>query len=383
MQQAPHKKRRGANEGSIYKRADGRWTAAITLGYKNGKLQRKQFYGKTREDVSKKLIAALKNVQDDIPLPNEKLTVEQFLTHWLENVVKTSVRTGTFRGYEQITRTHLIPALGRFPIAKLAPLQVQQFLNERLKAGLSARTVQLIRTGLRRALGQALKWGYVARNVATLVDPPRVTRPEIKAMSPAEAKQFLEAIKGDRLEALFSVALAMGLRQGEALGLKWEDADFDSRTIRIRRSLQTVKGGLELSEVKTKNSRRDLPLVDSILAALKSHRTRQLEEKLHLGQNWQDLGFVFASEVGTAIYPRNVVRKFHSLLKAAKLGHYRFHDLRHSCASLLLAQGIPLKTVSDILGHSQISITADFYAHIFDEQKREAMSVFDYILAVK
>jgi integrase len=202
-------------------------------------------------------------------------------------------------------------------------------------------------------------------------------------MSPKEAEKFIEFIKGDRLEALFSVALAMGMRQGEALGLKWEDVDFESRTLRVRRALQSVKGGLELSELKSKNSRRDSPLVDSIISALKAHRTRQREEKMVLGKSWQEQGFVFASKVGTPLYPRNVVRKFHSLLKDAKLNRYRFHDLRHSCASLLLAQGVPLKPVSDILGHSQISITADFYAHIFDEQKREAMSVFDSILAAK
>jgi integrase len=375
------KRKRGQGEGTIYKRKDGRWAAVINLGYLNGKLRRKTFYGDTREVVKDKLIAALRDQQQGLPIGIERQTVKQFLERWLSDCAKPSVRPKTFVSYSQLVRIHIIPELGRIQIAKLSPQQVQAFMNGRLSKGLSPRTVQYLRAVLRRALGQALKWGLVARNVATLVDSPRVERPEIKPMHQPEAKVFLEAIQGDRLEALFSVALAMGLRQGEALALRWSDIDWDARLMRVRFTLQRINKKLELAELKTKNSRRDLPLIETIIAGLRMHRSRQLQEKMLAGSRWQETGFVFTTTIGTPLDARNVVRKYHALLKKAGLSLHRFHDLRHSCASLLLAKGVPLKTVSDILGHSQLSITADFYAHVIPEMRREAMRVMDSVLS--
>lgn len=372
-------RKRGQGEGSIYKRQDGRWTAAVNLGYQEGKLRRKYVYGKTRAEVAEKLTAALRDQQQGVPIATERQTVTQFLDRWLEDCVKPSVRPKTFTSYSQLVRIHIKPELGHIQLFKLSPQQVQGFLNDRLKKELSPRTVQYIRAVLRKALGQALRWGLVVRNVATLVDSPRVERAEIKLMLSNEAQRFLECVQGDRLEALFSVALAMGLRQGEALGLRWQDIDWDAGVLRVRFALQRVNRRLELSELKTKSSRRDLPLIDSVLNSLRAHRTRQLQEKLLAGSNWQDSGFVFTTSIGTPLDARNVIRKYHALLKKAELPQHRFHDLRHSCASLLLAQGVPLKTVSDILGHSQISITADYYAHIAPEMRREALNVMDSI----
>lgn len=376
-------KKRGQNEGSIYKRKDGRWSAAVTLGYENGMLKRKSLYGKTRAEVQNKLTATLNDIRQGIPIVTQQQTVSEFLDRWLSDCVKPSVRPKTYRSYEQLVRIHLKPALGKHRLEKLAPQHVQHFMNDRLEKKLSPRTVQYLRAVLRKALYQALKWNLVARNVATLVDSPKVERPEIRPMFPDEAKKFLKAIKGHRLEALFSVALAMGLRQGEALGLRWEDIDWDARIIRVRNSLQRINKRLELSELKTKNSRRDLPLIDTVLKALKAHRSRQLKEKLAAGSHWQDTGFVFTTSIGTPLDARNVVRSYHALLEDAKLSAHRFHDLRHSCASLLLAQGVPLKVVSEILGHSQMSITADYYAHIAPEMHRDALNHMDSFFTAK
>ena len=377
------RRKRGQGEGSIYKRKDGLWAGAVNLGYQGGKLKRKVYYGKTRDEVKDKLIAALRDQQQGIPIVTERQSLQQFLERWLIDCVKPSVRPKTFASYSQLVRLHIAPELGRLYLSKLTPQEIQKFMNERLRKGLSPRTVQYLRAVLRKALNQALKWGLVTRNVATLVDSPRVERAEIKPLFPQEAQRFLQAIQGDRLEALFSTALAMGLRQGEALGLRWHDIDWDSRLIRVRYSLQRINGKLELSELKTKSSRRDLPLIETVFAALRAHRNRQLQEKMLAGPHWQETGFVFTTTIGTPLDARNVVRKYHALLKKAELSHNRFHDLRHSCASLLLAQGVPLKTVSDILGHSQISITADFYAHIAPEMRREALGVMDSILTAK
>jgi len=373
--------KRGQGEGTIYKRKDGRWAAAINLGYQSGKLRRKNFYGKTREEVRDKLIAALNDVQKGIPISTDRQTLAQYLQSWLVEVVKPGVRPKTYKTYDYIVRLHIEPALGKKVLAKLSPQDIQRFLNDELKSGLSARTVRHINDTLRCALNIALRWGLVARNVATLVGPPRIQRNEIRSFTPEEARTFLNSIKGDRLEALFSVALSLGLRQGEVLGLRWQDIDLDAHTLRVNYAIQRIEGRLQMVEPKTERSRRVLPLPETVLSSLRAHRSRQLEEKLSLGPHWHESGLVFTSMVGTPLEPRNVVRKFHALLKKADLPHYRFHDLRHACASLLLAQGVPPRTVMDILGHSQISLTMNTYAHVMPAMKQDAMDLMESILA--
>lgn len=191
----------------------------------------------------------------------------------------------------------------------------------------------------------------------------------------------MDTINGERLEPLFILALSLGLRRGEILGLRWqEDIDFDSRTLRVSLALQRVEGKLQFSEPKTERSRRILPLTGNLISLLRAHRTRQLEEKLLAGPRWKETELVFTSTIGTPLEPRNVVRKFHLLLEKAKLGHYRFHDLRLSCATMLIAQGAPARTVMDILGHSQISLTMNTYGHIMLETRREAVELVDSIL---
>ena len=309
--------------------------------------------------------------------------MKQFLDRWLSDCVRLSVRPATYNSYEQQIRVHIAPALGHFQLAKLAPQNVQRYMNEKMEAdsGLSEKTVRYHRTILAVALGQALKWGLVNRNVATLVDPPRAKKYEIQQIDPDQARTFLEAIKTDRLEALFSVALSLGLRRGEALGLRWQDIDFQARTLRVTQSLSRLNKQLVLSEPKTKNSRRTLDLPESLAAKLREHRIHQLEEKMRMGEKWTDTGLVFTTSRGTPIEPRNVNRQLANLLTKAKLPQFRVHDLRHFCASLLLAQGVPLKAVSDILGHTQISITADLYTHVLPAMKREAVDLMDSLLA--
>lgn len=266
------KRKRGQGEGSIYKRKDGLWVGAVNLGYQNGKLKRKSFYGKTREEVQIKLVAALSDVQKGIPIPTERQTLAKFLQSWLTEVVKPSVRPKTLKTYAYIVKLHLEPELGKKVLTKLIPQDVQRFLNEKLKADLSARTVRHINDTLRCALNVALRWGLVSRNVATLVGPPRIQRKEIRSFTPDEARTFLKIIKGDRLEALFSVALSLGLRQGEALGLRWQDIDFEARTLRVSYAIQRIEGKLQIVEPKTERSRRVLPLPDTVLSSLRTHR---------------------------------------------------------------------------------------------------------------
>ena len=377
------RRKRGQGEGSIYKRKDGRWTAAVIVGYKDGKLNRKAIYGKTRKDVSDKLTATLRAMQQGIPPASERQTVGQFLDQWLNECAKQSTRPRTYEDYSTVVSKHLKPAIGSIQLVKLTPLHVQRLLNERLKSGLSGRTVQRIRAVLRIALNQAIKWGLVVRNAASLAEPPHVEKYEIQPITQLAARDFLKAIAGDRLEALFTVALALGLRRGEALGLRWQDIDFENRTLRVNCSLQRFGGKLHLTELKTNNSRRVLHMPDVLLHKLQAHRIRQLEDKLHAGERWQESDLVFTTSVGTPLEPRNVNRHFYDLLTNSKISHFRLHDLRHYCASLLLAQGVQLKIVSEILGHAQLSTTADIYTHILPEVKKDALNLMDRILTAK
>ena len=373
--------KRGQNEGSIYKRkADGRWVGAIWLGYQDGKLRRKVIYGKTREDVAKKLTDQKAKQNQGLPILTERRTVADYMSCWLEDSVKRNVRLSTYLSYKNQVDVHIVPGLGKHQLSKLTPDHVRRYLNGKLDGGLSAKTVSYHYTILKMALKQAMKDGLIARNVVDLVDRPKVSKREVKAIDEAEAHRFLEAIKGGRFEALFSVGLSLGLRRGEALGLKWENVDFEQQTLTITQSLSRINHQLVFSKPKTKKSRRVLDLPASLAAKLKEHRTRQLEERMSAGRYWQDLGLVFCTSIGNPVEPRNVGRWLDKILDDAKIPRFRVHDLRHFAASLMLAQGIELKVVSEILGHSQISITGDIYTDVLPRVRKKAIDLLDVVL---
>ena len=372
-------RRRGHNEGSIHKRKDGRWVAAMTIGGP----RRKYFYGRTRPEAAARLAAAMAELaKGQAPSTNERETVGQFLTGWLEDTAKPSVRPSTFRGYEGKVRTHILPGLGQVRLVKLTPQRLEAFLNEKRGAGLSPQTVQHLRAILRAALSDAVKWGLVPRNVAALVDGPRVPHHDIQPLSPHEARRLLDAVAPHRLGALFSVALAVGLWQGEALGLRWEDTDLDAGTLTVRKTLQRIDGAFEIVEPKTVRSRRTVALPSAAVDALRTHRARQMEERLMAGSEWKDdRGLVFTTATGRPLQGTNVTRTFQQLLARAGLRRQRFHDLRHSCASLLLAQGVHPRVVMETLGHSQIGLTMNTYSHVLPPLQREAAARMDEVLA--
>ena len=377
-------RRRGHGEGAIYQRADGRWCASVDLGIIQGKRRRKVIYGKSRKEVADKLKALHRDQVAGINIAPEQQTVQQFLEQWLEQSIKLPRRPKTYHSYAQIVRLYLIPHLGQRQLSKLAPEHVQAMLNVLLgsggvdQCGLAPRTVQYVRAVLRKALNQALKWNYVARNVADLVDSPRVEKYKIAPLSQAQAQRLLDAVQGHRLEALYRLTLSLGLREGEVLGLSWDDIDFDQQTLRITGALQRRDGRLQRVEPKTASSVRTLPLPATLLRMLQAHRIAQHEERALRGEAWKDHGLAFPSNVGTPISPRNLVRHFKTVLKRAGLPETtRFHDLRHSCATLLIAQGVHPRVVMEILGHSQISVTMNTYGHVLPETQREAADKID------
>jgi len=374
--------RRGANEGSIYQRkSDGKWVGVLHIGYDvDGKRRRRVFYGERRPDVSSQLTAAQRKVDEGLPLPSERLTVAAFLVRWLATI-KPALRPNTYRRYEQFVRMHISPALGRITLTKLTPDQLQELYAAKLEAGLSPTTVRHLHAAAHKALKQATRWGLVARNVATVVEVPRMVRHEMATLTPEEAQRVIEAARGERLGAVYTLALTTGMRRGELLGLRWRDVDLERGAVQVRASLQWTKEGPAFAEPKTERSRRQITLAKIAIDTLRAHRLAQAEERLRRGPAWEDNDLVFANEVGRPVYPNNMVRRsFEPLLKRAGVRRVRFHDLRHSAATLLLAEGVHPKIVSEMLGHSQIAMTLDLYSHVTPTMQRQAADAMDVVL---
>ncbi len=378
--------KRGNGEGSIYQRKDGRWVAEITL---EGR-RRKFVYGKTRKEVQEKLKVALHEQQQGTLVEHtSKQTLEQFLTDWLENSQKQSVRPRTFERYEEVARLHIIPVLGRHQLQKLSAQHLQAFYAKKLNEGLSATTVGIFHNVLHKALDTAMKWGLVARNMCDLVSPPRTKGFEIKPLSVDEIHRLLAAARGHYMEALFILALATGMRRGELMGLKWQDISFATGTLQVRRILSRVptqlKGDGESyveSEPKTQKSRRNVTIAPLALEALRQHRVRQLEAKLKAGPSWQEHDYVFCTSVGTHLHPsRDILDQLKALLEKAGLPEIRFHDLRHSAATLLLNASVHPKVVQELLGHSNISMTMDVYSHVLPSMQQDAIGKLNDVLS--
>jgi integrase len=365
--------KRANGEGNIYQRANGMWEARVSLP--GGK--RKSFYGATRAEVQKKMTAALHDVQQGLPVPTGRQTVGQFLDRWHVDVVKPSKRPQTHAGYERVIRLYLAPVLGKTPLERLTPQRVQTALGDFLAAGIGPRRVAYVRTVLRIALGCAVRWGLVPRNVAALTDAPRWEERRVAALTVEQARAFLAACDRDAHGALYATALALGLRRGEALGLRWQDVDLDAGTLTVDGQYQRVGRTWVRLEPKTASSRRTLVLPDFLIPRLRAWRTRQLEQRLVAGPAWRDYDLMFPGDDGAPMYTGTLAYRFARFLVGNGLPPMRFHDLRHGTATLLLAQGVGLREIAEILGHTRIGITADLYAHVAPELKRRAAAMLD------
>ena len=357
-------KKRGHGEGSITKRKDGRWMARYTVHTANGP-KRRHIYGKTRKEAADKLARVLSDRVEGIVYDDANLTVGEYLDVWLKNSVRGSVRQSTYDRDASLVNNHLRPALGGIKLKKLSAAHVQGFYRDRLDNGLSASTVYKMHAILHKALTQVLKWHMVPRNVTEAVRPPRPAPKEMRLLTSDEARSLLQAARGSGLEALYVLAVTTGMRQGELLALRWQDVDIKNGTVSVRRTLTRNGGSIEMGEPKTKKSRRSIRLTPRAVEALESHLDCQLREMGILGDRYKDRGLLFTTSTGGPINPSNLrQRSFARLLKEARLPHIRFHDLRHTCATLLLAQGTHPKYVQDLLGHATIAITLDTYSHV-------------------
>jgi integrase len=373
--------RRANGEGSVYRRSDGRWTAAHYVLQPNGGRVRRAVYGKTRKEAADKLADLVAKTSAGIPLAVRSWTVAAYAAHWLDDVVRPRLKPATFTSYRETLRLHILPTLGQVRVQALRPEHVRTLLARKLAAGLSPRSVQIIHGTLRAMLGEAEREEVITRNPAAIVRPPSLAHEEVEPWSPEEASHFLRATASHRLYALFAVGVAVGLRKGELLALQWSDVDLDQGLVHVRQNVQRLPElGLVYGRPKTARSRRTIPLPARSVKVLRAHRARQAAEVLALGPAWNESGLVFTSSVGTLIEPRNLSRLFDLLIAAAGVRRIRFHDLRHTCASLLLAQGVPPRVVMDVLGHSQIAITMDLYSHVMPTALREAADAIDRAL---
>ena len=369
-------KRRGNGEGSIYQRADGRWCATYSAGYdQQGKRKRHTIFGKTKQAVQNKLHKLLSEVAAGTPVEPHRLTVGGFLDRWLTGAAKTAVKPTTYANYEGVIKNHIKPHLGGVPLQKLAVIHIQGLYGAMDRAGKSAETIRLAHAVLRRALKQGVRWRLVPYNACADVDRPRVAKADIAPLDAEQAARLLKAASEDRLSAVFTLAIAAGMRSGELFGLQWPDVDLKAGVAMVTHTLTELHGELFLTEPKTAKGRRCINLPAVAIDALKKHRSRMLAE------GHGDVPWVFCDTQGGPLR-RSHFRKrvFKPLLKKAGVPDIRFHDLRHTSATLLLSAGIHPKVVQERLGHSQISVTLDTYSHVLPTLQLEAANKLDSIL---
>jgi integrase len=373
-------KRRGNNEGSIYRRKDGYWVGQYGIQTPKG-IKTRYIYGKRREDVREKLAKAIADRDGGLVYDAGNITVGEYLDRWLNDSVRNTVRRRTWERYEQFVRVHLTPALGKIKLAKLTPAHVRGLYRDRLDSGLAPRTVLHIHRAFSKALKQAVADGLIPRNPAAPVKPPQPRQEEIRPLNREQVRVLFEAASGDRLEALYVVAVTAGLRRGELQGLKWDDLDLEAGMLQVRRTLSEPKGGY-IFEAPKSGKGRSVRLTRKATAALREHRKRQLEERMKKAGLWQEQGLVFPSGVGTPLSGGNLNRTFKATLQRAELPKStRFHDLRHTCATLLLKQGVHVRFVQELLGHADIGLTLNVYSHVLPDMSDAAADAMDAALA--
>jgi integrase len=367
-------KRRGNKEGTIYKRKDGRWCAQVSL---DGRRLTK--YGKTQGEVREWLKEIQAQIDSGLTINGARATMEDYLKQWLE-AIKPVLRYKTWQQHEQIVRTYIAPHLGTMRLKDLRPEHVQSLYAAHRKAGVGARTIRQVHTTLRRSFEMALKWGLIPRNPCDAVDKPRVETKEMRTLDSQQVRALLKATEGHRNEALYYLAVTTGMRLGELLGLCWSNVDWETGRLRIQRQAQPQRGGMVLTELKSASSRRQITLGPVALEKLRERRERYELERLVADERWQEHDLVFPSRKGTPRYPSNLRNEYAVLLREAGLPHIRFHDLRHTAATLMLQQGVHPKVVQERLGHSSVTLTLQIYSHVLPSLHEEVANQLDRFL---
>lgn len=383
----------GNNEGSIRKRANGSWEGRYSDGYdERGRQIQRSVYGKTRKEVSDKLNTILYQKQNGTYVQPNRVTLKDWLNDWLMNYAKITVRPSTYISYEGYVYNHINPILGDVPIQQVTPVIVQNFYNQKYESGrsdgmggLSPKTIRNLHNMLHQALDQARINGLIFNNPTDGAVIPKQEKREMRVLSVQEESALLSVIQLHRLGAAIAFDLATGLRIGELCALRWSDLNFSTRTIKISRTLQRIKKSLNEQydgdnttavlegNVKTNSGFREIPLPDKIFQMLLAHQQNQIAELAQFGIPYQNNGYIFAMPMGTCVEPHTMRDALNFLLKAAGIEHANFHALRHTFATRAIENGVNIKTLSDILGHSQVQITMDLYCHSSLDLMRDSM----------
>ncbi|MEK3744757.1 site-specific integrase [Brevibacillus sp. FSL K6-0770] len=364
-------------KGHVRKRGS-KWCFVLDLGKDEttGKRQQKWFSGfATKKEAEKAMAEKITEINQGTYIEPSKEMFSSFLTSWLDNK-RMSVRSSTYRNYEWLVNIHILPHLGKYELSKLNPMHIEAFYRmlKRDDSPLSDEVITKIHTIINAVLTRAHERGFVAKNVAKLVDKPRFSKKKMEVWSEKEVLQFLDVAREDRLYIAFFLAITTGMRRGEILGLRWKDIDFENGEISVQQTLSNK--GDELQEPKTKSAQRSIALPEQTVAELKKHKRRIAQEKLMARSVYQDNDLVVCTSVGTKVLPRNLIRTYYRLLKKADVPKIRFHDLRHSHATLLLKKGVHPKIAQERLGHANIRITLDTYSHVLPNMQSEAAKQF-------
>src|SRR5712692_4335786 len=366
-------RRRGS--GSVFRRPERKggkeWVAQIIL--EDGSTRQRYF--KTQAEADAALNEMLYEQRHGTLITEKDQTVKHLLEHWLENVHKPAIRTASYVEYRRIIDKHLIPALGHLKLQQLTIQRVEALYMEKQDGGLSAGSVREIHAVLHQALSYAVRHNLVSRNVCDHVTLPRLKRFEIQPLTMEQAQQLLVGSKGHRFEALYTLALTTGMREGELLALRWSDINFEQGYLQVRRTVRRIRGqGFKENEPKTAAGRRRIALSPFLIGVLKTHRSRQEQARQRAGSSWEEHDLVFCNIYGSFMDQAHFRATFQTILKKAGLQPMRFHDLRHSAATLLLAMGVHAKVVQELLGHSNISITLNIYSHVLPSLQQDAMN---------
>lgn len=363
---------RGNGEGSVYELKTGpnkgKWIAATPPV--EGK--RKTKVGRTRDEANRHLVEMMSDLHRGVPVSTDRQTVGHFLTEWLAEVQPT-IKRSTYISYDNAINKWAIPYIGKIRLIELRREDIILFLRK-AALRLQPTSVRKVRRILRIAIHSAVINRLIAQNPVTLVKPPLVHFQEVEPFTPSEVDVFLRAVEGHRLQALYSTAVVLGVRRGELLALRWRDIDFTNELIHIRQTLTVFKGGWEITEPKSGRGKRKILMPSVLVRHLKAHREAQQHLRALSKGLWQDYDMVFPTPVGAPMRPTTLTQNYNALLKQTALPRKRFHDLRHTAASIMIADNIPIKLVSEILGHSSVNTTLRIYAHLYDSQREIALA---------